>query len=1186
MSFRFTKLEATKPSVSFSSKRLRFEPLESRRLLAATSIEVLAAGRLGTESISLEVKGVEVQLWQNIGGNFDTREYATYTYTHPTSVSAGDIVVRMVDSNSNSQQDLRVDGIRVDGTKYESESPNTWSDGGWNNDLQAIYPSYGSGEFIFANNGAFEYSPSANSTIEVYAAGATNTETMRLWIGDQVVQTWNNIGGNYSQRSFNTYTYISSTKINPDEIRVEFTNDGNTASGQDRNLRVDAIAIDGRRWETESPTTFSTGTWTGAAIEPSFPQSESLHGSGYFQYTAADVNGSQIILDLAGNTGEESAELQVFGRVAATYNNVGGNYNLRDFVKVGFAHPRSITISDIGVAFTNDANTAAGDRKLRVDAVELNGIRYETEAISTLSTGTWQPLVGVQPGFWQSESLHANGVMRFGNDNSLTGTLSLASTQYSVNEAIGAFVDVEFIRTGGSFGALTLDYTTLDGTAIAGEDYSASSGTVVFNNGQSSATVRINILDDNVSEGTHTFNVAADRVTGGAFLGQPRTTTVSIFDDELPGQGNGNGLRGDYFDGINLTNLITSRTDDTIDFDWGTGSPQTRVPTNNFSVRWTGEVLPRFTETYTFETRTDDGVRLWVNDVLIIDSWIDQAATFRTGQISLQAGVRYDLRMEYYEKAGEAIAELRWSSPSETYGIIPESQLFGDEIGPDEGDFSGQTIITGLNQPTAIDFAEVGSDDLMYIAQKDGNVRLAINGVLQSGVFLDYTTEVNNVRDRGLLGLAVHPDFVANPYVYILYTYDPPEAQGSGGLAAPDNYGNRGSQLTRVTADASTGYRTIVAGSEVVLLGTGSTWNNISDPAQDSTSNSSLPPSGLLPDGSFVDDILITDSQSHTIGALNFAPDGSLYVTNGDGTSYGRVDPRTTRVQRLDSLSGKLLRINPLTGEGYSDNPFFTGDISDDQSKVLNYGLRNPFRFAIQPDTGVPYIGDVGWTKWEEINAGVGVNFGWPYYEGGDGVSNPTGGYNSLPEAQAFYNSGAEVEPAIWARSHASGGVAIVMGDFYTGTIYPELYQGAVFFTDYGDPTIRALSLDSNGEVDQSLVVTGSVGTVVEMSMGPDGYLYYVDIGGQIGRFEYTTPVNAAASLALAAPAAFSQEFASELAPSSAVESVDNAFELLLIETATDQDDPDLIEQVEFDDSTAEAIENELEELATRFDSI
>jgi hypothetical protein len=82
--------------------------------------------------------------------------------------------------------------------------------------------------------------------------------------------------------------------------------------------------------------------------------------------------------------------------------------------------------------------------------------------------------------------------------------------------------------------------------------------------------------------------------------------------------------------------------------------------------------------------------------------------------------------------------------------------------------------------------------------------------------------------------------------------------------------------------------------------------------------------------------------------------------------------------------------------------------------------------------------------------------------------------------------------------------VAIVMGDFYTGSIYPVEYRGAAFFTDFGDPTIRAVQLDANGVLQQSLVVMGSVGTVVEMSMGPDGFMYYVDLyAGRVGRIEY-----------------------------------------------------------------------------------
>ena len=189
-----------------------------------------------------------------------------------------------------------------------------------------------------------------------------------------------------------------------------------------------------------------------------------------------------------------------------------------------------------------------------------------------------------------------------------------------------------------------------------------------------------------------------------------------------------------------------------------------------------------------------------------------------------------------------------------------------------------------------------------------------------------------------------------------------------------------------------------------------------------------------------------------------------------------------------------MLRIDPITGDGYSDNPFFTGDVTDDQSKVVNYGLRNPFRIAVDQNTGVPYVGDVGWTRWEEINGGVGENFGGPYYEGGAGnnsqggagVNRQTGGYSDLPEAQAFYSSNADAEPPIWSRSHSAGGVAIVLGDFYSGSVYPTKYNDALFFTDYGDGVIRAITLDGQGALSTEYFVMGDPGgAVVEMSDGP-----------------------------------------------------------------------------------------------------
>ena len=119
-----------------------------------------------------------------------------------------------------------------------------------------------------------------------------------------------------------------------------------------------------------------------------------------------------------------------------------------------------------------------------------------------------------------------------------------------------------------------------------------------------------------------------------------------------------------------------TRIDPTINFNWGQNSPGPSVSRNSFSVRWTGFVQPQFTETYTFYTKTDDGVRLWVNGVLLIDHWVDQSATEWSGSISVTAGTKYSITMEYYDNTGAASAMLSWSSTATPKAIIPQTQLY------------------------------------------------------------------------------------------------------------------------------------------------------------------------------------------------------------------------------------------------------------------------------------------------------------------------------------------------------------------------------------------------------------------------------------------------------------------------------------------------------------------------------
>lgn len=426
--------------------------------------------------------------------------------------------------------------------------------------------------------------------------------------------------------------------------------------------------------------------------------------------------------------------------------------------------------------------------------------------------------------------------------------------------------------------------------------------------------------------------------------------------------------------------------------------------------------------------------------------------------------------------------------------------------------FTTESVVAGLTGSTTIAFAP---DGRMFIGQKNGRVRVAQNGVLLPTDFIDLSAEVNDYWDRGLLGIAIHPDFPQTPYVYLIYVYDPPGTTNNGS-------GARVSRLVRVTADPNN-TNVALPGSEVVLLGTNSTFANIGDP------NSNNGPASCLSGAVYVQDCIAADSPSHAIGMLIFGTDGSLFVSSGDGAHFFSADPRALRALDLDSLNGKLLRINPITGQGYADNPFYDGDLNSNRSKVYDLGLRNPFRVTIDVNTNIPFIGDVGFNSWEEIDTGRGENFGWPCYEGDDTGSAQQGSYKNSASTSAtcaaLYAQGlGAVEAPIYAYDHSLGGASIQAGSFYRGSAYPAQYKDALFISDYNRDTINYLTFDAFGNATEHSFGTdvSPVGGIVQMIAGPDTNLYYVAYNGpipntsEIRRIRYTaggnTPPTANAS--------------------------------------------------------------------------
>ncbi len=140
--------------------------------------------------------------------------------------------------------------------------------------------------------------------------------------------------------------------------------------------------------------------------------------------------------------------------------------------------------------------------------------------------------------------------------------------------------------------------------------------------------------------------------------------------------GTGSGLQGQYFSDQTLSTLALTRTDSTIDFDWGQKSPDPKLPNDHFSARWAGQVQPLTTGYYTFSVTADDGVRLWVNQIPLFDHWYYEPDATYNGTTFLQAGQKYDIRLEYNEDSGGASVKLSWQGSGVPEAVIPQSQLY------------------------------------------------------------------------------------------------------------------------------------------------------------------------------------------------------------------------------------------------------------------------------------------------------------------------------------------------------------------------------------------------------------------------------------------------------------------------------------------------------------------------------
>jgi glucose/arabinose dehydrogenase len=462
--------------------------------------------------------------------------------------------------------------------------------------------------------------------------------------------------------------------------------------------------------------------------------------------------------------------------------------------------------------------------------------------------------------------------------------------------------------------------------------------------------------------------------------------------------------------------------------------------------------------------------------------------------------------------------------------------------------FQDEVVFDGLEQPTNFRFAP---DGRVFVAEKPGQIKVFDSlADTTPTVFADLRGDVYDNGDRGLLGLALDPKFdEGRPYVYALYTWDHVLGEPWNNLSPTPKYGKPEESGDPGCPEQNKTSSCLVSGRLVRLEeGAGKSGQAVENA-------SGLPDEKQLLEG------WCQQFNSHSVGELQFGPEGALYVSGGDGAAYesiadyGQLGPPVgepnpcgdaptakgvspeispgkaradaqggaLRSQNLKLLNGAILRIDPDTAEPFAGNPLL-GNGDKNAERTVAKGFRNPFRFTFDPASGEIYSGNVGSSEIEEIDR-FGAppsslyNSGWPCFEGIE--RHYQFKLLGLDICNAFYKAEDEEKPKtsqpFFNYSHSQtvvpgdecpfeSGSAVSGLSFYEGSQFPSEYKGALFFADAVRGCVWVMEAGEDGKPDPStarrFMREGSVYPGVKISEGPGGFLYYASLFSEEGKGE------------------------------------------------------------------------------------